>query len=64
MASELTRRGLLGKAAPGSAGAAAMPTAQFCGRVINAIMATRAYREGRKLYWDRRKEEIVDQPAV
>jgi len=31
---------------------------------IGAIMATRAYREGRKLYWDRRKEEIVDQPAV
>ena len=26
--------------------------------------ATRAYREGQKLYWDRRKEEIVDQPAV
>jgi predicted dehydrogenase len=31
---------------------------------IGTIMATRAYREGRKLYWDRRKEEIVDQPAV
>ena len=23
-------------------------------------MATRAYREGKKLYWDREREEIVD----
>ncbi len=29
---------------------------------IGAIMATRAYREGKKLYWDRREEEIVDSP--
>jgi predicted dehydrogenase len=27
---------------------------------IDSIMATRAYREGKKLYWDRKKEEIVD----
>jgi len=27
---------------------------------IGAIMATRAYREGKKLYWDRIKEEIID----
>ena len=27
---------------------------------IAAIMATRAYREGKKLYWDRKKEEIVE----
>ena len=27
---------------------------------IASIMATRAYREGKKLYWDRNKEEIVD----
>ncbi|UCC98727.1 MAG: Gfo/Idh/MocA family oxidoreductase [Phycisphaerales bacterium] len=27
---------------------------------IGQIMATRAYREGKKLYWDRRNEEIVD----
>jgi len=26
-------------------------------------MATRAYREGKKLYWDRQKEEIVDRPV-
>ncbi|HLT71262.1 MAG TPA: Gfo/Idh/MocA family oxidoreductase [Cyclobacteriaceae bacterium] len=30
---------------------------------IAAIMATRAYREGKKLYWDRKKEEIVDHPV-
>jgi predicted dehydrogenase len=30
---------------------------------VGACMATRAYREGKKLYWDRRKEEIVAQPA-
>ncbi len=29
---------------------------------IGAIMATRAYREGKKLYWDRKKEEIIDRP--
>ena len=28
---------------------------------IATIMATRAYREGKKLYWDRKTEEIVDQ---
>ena len=27
---------------------------------VGAIMATRAYREGKKLYWDREREEIVD----
>jgi hypothetical protein len=29
---------------------------------VGAIMATRAYREGKKMYWDRSKEEIVDHP--
>jgi predicted dehydrogenase len=31
---------------------------------IGCIMATRSYREGKKLYWDRNKEEIVDHPAL
>lgn len=31
---------------------------------IGTIMATRSYREGKKLYWDRDKEEIVDQPVI
>jgi len=31
---------------------------------IATIMATRAYREGKKLYWDRNKEEIVDHPVI
>lgn len=30
---------------------------------VACIMATRAYREGKKLYWDRIKEEIVDHPV-
>jgi len=30
---------------------------------IACIMATRSYREGKKLYWDRTKEEIVDHPV-
>jgi hypothetical protein len=30
---------------------------------IAAIMATRSYREGKKLYWDRYREEIVDHPV-
>ena len=29
---------------------------------IGSIMATRAYREGKKLYWDRKNEKIVDSP--
>lgn len=31
---------------------------------IGSIMATRAYREGKKLYWDRANEEIVDHPVT
>lgn len=31
---------------------------------VGCIMATRSYREGKKLYWDRNKEEIVDHPLV
>jgi predicted dehydrogenase len=30
---------------------------------IATIMATRAYREGKTLYWDRSKEEIVNHPV-
>lgn len=31
---------------------------------IGIIMATRAYREGKKLYWDRMKEDIRDSPPT
>jgi predicted dehydrogenase len=31
---------------------------------VASIMATCAYREGKKLYWDREKEEIVDRPVI
>jgi predicted dehydrogenase len=31
---------------------------------ITCIMATLAYREGKKLYWDRTNEEIVDHPVI
>ena len=31
---------------------------------IASIMATQAYREGKKLYWDRAKEEIADHPVI
>lgn len=30
---------------------------------IGIVMATQAYREGKKLYWDRKNEKIVDQPV-
>lgn len=30
---------------------------------IGSIMATQAYRQGKKLYWDRKQEEIVDTPV-
>ena len=29
---------------------------------VAVVMATRAYREGKTMYWDRLKEEIVDRP--
>jgi hypothetical protein len=31
---------------------------------IAVIMATRSYREGKKMYWDRNREEIVDRPVT
>lgn len=31
---------------------------------IASIMATYAYRQGKKLYWDRTREEIVDHPVI
>jgi len=30
---------------------------------VAVVMATRSYREGKKLYWDRKNEQIVDHPA-
>ena len=31
---------------------------------VAVVMATRSYREGKKLYWDRKNEQIVDRPVV
>ena len=31
---------------------------------VAVVMATRSYREGKKLYWDREKEEIAEQPPA
>jgi predicted dehydrogenase len=31
---------------------------------VASIMATRAYRESKKLYWDRNREEIADHPVI
>ncbi len=31
---------------------------------VAVVMATRSYREGKKLYWDREREEIVERPPV
>ncbi|MPY91240.1 MAG: gfo/Idh/MocA family oxidoreductase [Luteitalea sp.] len=30
---------------------------------VAVVMATRSYREGKKMYWDRKNEEIVDRPV-
>lgn len=30
---------------------------------VAVVMATRSYREGKKIYWDRKNEQIVDQPV-
>jgi len=29
---------------------------------VAVIMATRSYRENKKMYWDRTREDILDQP--
>ena len=31
---------------------------------VAVVMATRSYREGRRFYWDRKRELIVDTPPV
>jgi hypothetical protein len=33
------------------------------GHSVAVIMATRSYREGKKMYWDRAKERILDHPV-
>ena len=30
---------------------------------VAVVMATRSYREGKKLYWDRKNEQILDHPV-
>jgi hypothetical protein len=30
---------------------------------VAVVMANRSYREGKKLYWDRKNEQIVDRPV-
>jgi hypothetical protein len=31
---------------------------------VAVIMATRAYREGKKMHWDRKNEQILDHPPA
>ena len=31
---------------------------------VAVVMATRSYREGKKLFWDRETEEIVERPPA
>ena len=31
---------------------------------VAVVMANRSYREGKKLYWDRKNEQIVDRPVT
>ena len=31
---------------------------------VTVIMAARAYHSGKKLYWDAKREEVLDHPAV
>ena len=34
------------------------------GHSVALIMATRAYREGKKMYWDPKTETILDHPVA
>ena len=31
---------------------------------VAVVMATRAYREGKKMFWDARNEQILDHPPL
>ena len=31
---------------------------------VAVVMATRSYREGKKMFWDRKNEEILDHPPT
>ena len=31
---------------------------------VAVVMATRAYREGKKMFWDRKSEQILDHPVA
>jgi hypothetical protein len=31
---------------------------------VAVVMANRAYREGKKMFWDRKAEQILDQPPA
>jgi hypothetical protein len=31
---------------------------------VAVVMATRSYREGKKMYWDRKNEQILDHPPA
>jgi hypothetical protein len=31
---------------------------------VAVVKATRSYREGKKLFWDREREEILEQPPA
>jgi len=33
------------------------------GHAVAVVMATRSYREGKKMYWDRKNEQILDHPV-
>jgi predicted dehydrogenase len=33
------------------------------GHAVAVVMATRSYREGKKIYWDRKNEQILDHPV-
>jgi hypothetical protein len=30
---------------------------------VAVVMATRSFREGKKMYWDRKNEQILDHPV-
>jgi hypothetical protein len=34
------------------------------GHAVAVVMATRSFREGKKMYWDRKNEQIVDHPVA
>ena len=62
MAEPVSRRTVIKTAAQSAVARSAL--AGGFAHAVAVVMATRSYREGKKPYWDRKNEAIVEQPPA